>query len=31
MENPSRVRWGLVGTGGFADAVFAPVLRERGT
>src|SRR5215212_8221642 len=30
MENPSRLRWGLVGTGGFADAVFAPVLRNAG-
>src|SRR5918998_3211041 len=30
MENPSRLRWGLVGTGGFADAVFAPALRNAG-
>src|SRR5215218_11173400 len=30
MENPSRVRWGLVGTGGFAGAVFAPALRNAG-
>jgi 1,5-anhydro-D-fructose reductase (1,5-anhydro-D-mannitol-forming) len=30
MENPSRLRWGLVGTSGFADAVFAPVLRNAG-
>ena len=30
MENPSRLRWGLVGTGGFADAVFAPALRNVG-
>ena len=30
MENPSRLRWGLVGTGGFAAAVFAPALRNAG-
>ena len=30
MENPSRLCWGLVGTGGFADAVFAPALRNAG-
>jgi 1,5-anhydro-D-fructose reductase (1,5-anhydro-D-mannitol-forming) len=30
MENPSRLHWGLVGTGGFADAVFAPALRNAG-
>jgi len=30
MENPSRLRWGLVGTGGFANAVFAPALRNAG-
>jgi predicted dehydrogenase len=30
MENPGRLRWGLVGTSGFADAVFAPVLRNAG-
>ena len=30
MNDPVGVRWGLVGTGGFADAVFAPVLRNAG-
>src|ERR671921_260013 len=30
MEKLVRVRWGLVGTSGFADAVFAPVLRNAG-
>jgi 1,5-anhydro-D-fructose reductase (1,5-anhydro-D-mannitol-forming) len=28
MSDPVRLRWGLVGTSGFADAVFAPVLRN---
>jgi 1,5-anhydro-D-fructose reductase (1,5-anhydro-D-mannitol-forming) len=28
MTRPDRLRWGLVGTTGFADAVFAPVLRN---
>ena len=30
MQDQVGVRWGLVGTGGFADAVFAPVLRHVG-
>src|SRR5919112_2387548 len=30
MEDLVSVRWGLVGTGGFADAVFAPALRNAG-
>jgi 1,5-anhydro-D-fructose reductase (1,5-anhydro-D-mannitol-forming) len=30
MQDLVRVRWGLVGTGGFADAVFAPALRNAG-
>jgi predicted dehydrogenase len=30
MVDLVRLRWGLVGTGGFADAVFAPVLRNAG-
>ena len=30
MDDLVRLRWGLVGTGGFADAVFAPVLRNAG-
>lgn len=29
-EKPVRRRWGLIGTSGFADAVFAPVLRNAG-
>ena len=29
-ENPVRLRWGLVGTTGFADAVFAAVLGHAG-
>ena len=30
MSELVRLRWGLVGTGGFADAVFATVLRNAG-
>src|SRR5215212_4397710 len=30
MDDLVRLRWGLVGTSGFADAVFAPVLRNAG-
>jgi predicted dehydrogenase len=30
MVDPERERWGLIGTGGFADAVFAPALRHAG-
>ena len=30
VTSPVRLRWGLVGTGGFADAVFAPALRNAG-
>ena len=30
MSNPVRLRWGLIGTTGFADAVFAPALRHAG-
>src|SRR5919107_2164398 len=30
MDDLVRLRWGLVGTSGFADAVFAPVLRNVG-
>lgn len=30
MDRPVRRRWGLIGTSGFADAVFAPVLRNAG-
>jgi predicted dehydrogenase len=30
MENLIRLRWGLIGTSGFADAVFAPALRNAG-
>ena len=30
MEKPGRLRWGLIGAGGFADAVFAPALRNAG-
>lgn len=30
MDELVRLRWGLVGTGGFADAVFATVLRNAG-
>ncbi|MDQ3227289.1 MAG: Gfo/Idh/MocA family oxidoreductase [Chloroflexota bacterium] len=30
MSDPVRLRWGLAGTSGFADAVFAPVLRNAG-
>ena len=30
MTDPVRLRWGLAGTGGFADAVFAPALRNAG-
>jgi 1,5-anhydro-D-fructose reductase (1,5-anhydro-D-mannitol-forming) len=30
QATPVRLRWGLVGTGGFADAVFAPALRNSG-
>ncbi len=30
MTGPVRLRWGLIGTSGFADAVFAPVLRRAG-
>ncbi len=30
MDDPIRLRWGMVGTSGFADAVFAPVLRNAG-
>jgi predicted dehydrogenase len=29
-ETPARLRWGLVGTTGFADAVFAPALANAG-
>jgi predicted dehydrogenase len=28
MENPINLRWGLVGTSGFADKVFAPALKQ---
>jgi predicted dehydrogenase len=30
MSNPPRLQWGLIGTTGFADAVFAPALRQAG-
>jgi predicted dehydrogenase len=30
MQDRVRLRWGLVGTGGFADAVFATVLHDAG-
>ncbi len=30
MVEPVRVKWGLIGSSGFADAVFAPVLRNAG-
>jgi 1,5-anhydro-D-fructose reductase (1,5-anhydro-D-mannitol-forming) len=30
MESPVRLRWGLIGTSGFADAMFAPALRSAG-
>ena len=28
MENPISLRWGLVGTTGFADRIFAPALKQ---
>src|SRR4051794_36012562 len=28
MENPISLRWGLVGSSGFADKVFAPALKQ---
>jgi predicted dehydrogenase len=30
MENPISLRWGLVGTSGFADRIFAPALEQAG-
>jgi 1,5-anhydro-D-fructose reductase (1,5-anhydro-D-mannitol-forming) len=30
VSDPVRLRWGLIGSHGFADAVFAPVLRNAG-
>lgn len=30
MSDPVRLRWGLIGSSGFADAVFAPVLHLAG-
>jgi predicted dehydrogenase len=30
MENPISLRWGLVGTSGFADRIFAPALKQAG-
>ena len=30
MENPVSLRWGLIGTSGFADKVFAPALKHAG-
>ena len=30
MEHPVSVRWGLVGTSGFADTIFAPTLKQAG-
>lgn len=30
MTEPVRLRWGLIGSSGFANAVFAPVLRNAG-
>lgn len=30
MKNPVKLRWGLIGTSGFADRVFAPVLKHAG-
>ena len=28
MKNPISLRWGLIGTTGFADRVFAPALKQ---
>jgi hypothetical protein len=30
MEDPISLRWGLVGTSGFADRIFAPALKQAG-
>ncbi len=30
MENPDSLRWGLIGTSGFADRIFAPTLKNAG-
>lgn len=30
MSDPVRLKWGLIGSSGFADAVFAPALRNAG-
>jgi 1,5-anhydro-D-fructose reductase (1,5-anhydro-D-mannitol-forming) len=30
MEHPASVRWGLIGTSGFADTIFAPALQQAG-
>jgi predicted dehydrogenase len=30
MEHPASVRWGLIGTSGFADNIFAPTLKLAG-
>jgi predicted dehydrogenase len=30
MENPVSLRWGLIGTSGFADRIFAPALQQSG-
>ena len=30
MENPISLQWGLIGTSGFADRIFAPALQQAG-
>jgi len=30
MENPVSLQWGLIGTSGFADRIFAPALQQSG-
>ena len=30
MEQPVSLRWGLIGTTGFADTIFAPALERAG-